>query len=151
MRSLIVPSLRVPWSKLRASTTTPGTEAGAVWLWDFRESTPPASVSPSNEKAEHTLDTNKPRAGCFQKGNTTQKGLWDRKPSQKHVGPPRGPPITWAGDRRGGGRTVGTAGVAQPQAATSRIRPAEIELRRHGSLHSSYLSTLTGAVSGSGV
>ena len=94
----------------------------------------------------------------FQKGNITQKGSRDGKPSQKPLshlswgaGPPRGPRLP--------GRVI-AAVTAEPwefrasrrlRAATSRVRPAVIELRQHGSLSPGYLRSLICAASECGV
>lgn len=128
------PSLQMQRSKLKASTTKPGTLPGIAWLWDLNKSTPPPDpqfrppeqpVGPANHQHKH-----KPRTGCFQEGNNTQKWMRDGKSSQKRlgylswsVGSPGGTGLPGRGTTAGDCRTVGTPGVAQPQTSHHQSPP----------------------------
>lgn len=156
------PCLLVQRSKLKTSTRSPGLcrelpgcETSINRLLLLPQFRPPGQPA---VPAKHTRDTNKSPAGSFQKGNMTQKGSRDGKPSQKPVshfswgtGPPRGPQLP--------GRVIAAA-TAEPwefrasrrlRAAPSRVRPAVIELRQHRARSPGYLRSLIGATSECGV
>lgn len=156
------PCLLVYCSELKTSTTNPvlcqelpGCETLVNRLLLLPQFRPPGQPA---VPAKHTRDTNKSPARSFQKGNITQKGSRDGKPSQKPLshlswgaGPPRGPRLP--------GRVI-AAVTAEPwefrasrrlRAATSRVRPAVIELRQHRSLSPGYLRSLICAASECGV